>query len=235
MRTKTGILVSSALLLGFASAAPAHAKFLSVDPVTYLEDGRPGMINRYSYAFNDPINMIDPDGRQVRELEEGKAFSFTAKIENQSSQDLTNDQLQTIGNEIGATIDGSFSGSKGWFRGDVTMTSDISVGDAVGDVTQISIVDDVVGPDGNTIPNAGGIFEGDFGGGGDIQITTAAVENSGAPRTGGHEFGHSFGNLRHPAGTSFTLMDPSFKSKSTHIRADQRRQAVKNFQQIAKD
>ena len=37
-------------------------RFLSVDPVTFIETGEPGMFNRYAYAGNDPINKIDPDG-----------------------------------------------------------------------------------------------------------------------------------------------------------------------------
>ena len=34
-----------------------------MDPVTFAGSGRqPGMFNRYSYTFNDPMNNIDPDG-----------------------------------------------------------------------------------------------------------------------------------------------------------------------------
>lgn len=36
--------------------------FLSVDPVTFMDTGNPGMFNRYAYVENDPINMIDPFG-----------------------------------------------------------------------------------------------------------------------------------------------------------------------------
>jgi len=35
---------------------------LSIDPVTFLDTGRPEMFNRYSYAFNDPVNLTDPTG-----------------------------------------------------------------------------------------------------------------------------------------------------------------------------
>ena len=37
-------------------------RFLSVDPVGFLETGEPRFFNRYSYCYNDPINCIDPDG-----------------------------------------------------------------------------------------------------------------------------------------------------------------------------
>ncbi len=41
---------------------PIIGRFLSVDPVGFLETGDPAMFNRYAYTFNDPVNMIDPDG-----------------------------------------------------------------------------------------------------------------------------------------------------------------------------
>ena len=43
--------------------SPVEARFLSVDPVGFAETGDLGMVNRYSYGFNDPVNMWDPDGR----------------------------------------------------------------------------------------------------------------------------------------------------------------------------
>ena len=44
---------------------PNIGRFLSIDPVTFLDTGKPEMFNRYSYAANDPINAFDPDGRQT--------------------------------------------------------------------------------------------------------------------------------------------------------------------------
>ena len=38
-------------------------RFLSIDPVTFLDNGKPEYFNRYSYTANDPINATDPDGR----------------------------------------------------------------------------------------------------------------------------------------------------------------------------
>ena len=43
---------------------PAIGRFLSIDPVTFLDNGNPGYVNRYAYAFNNPINNFDPDGRE---------------------------------------------------------------------------------------------------------------------------------------------------------------------------
>ncbi|MDB2439306.1 RHS repeat-associated core domain-containing protein [Hellea sp.] len=42
---------------------PNVGRFLSVDPVTFMDTGNPGMFNRYAYTWNDPVNLTDPDGR----------------------------------------------------------------------------------------------------------------------------------------------------------------------------
>ncbi len=44
---------------------PVIGRFLSNDPVGFADRGWQ-YFNRYSYTFNDPVNMVDPDGRQVR-------------------------------------------------------------------------------------------------------------------------------------------------------------------------
>jgi RHS repeat-associated protein len=41
---------------------PVIGRFLSIDQVTFMDTGKPGMFNRYAYTLNNPINMIDPDG-----------------------------------------------------------------------------------------------------------------------------------------------------------------------------
>lgn len=44
-------------------ASPAHARFLSVDPVT--PESEPGQnFHRYAYANNAPYRYVDPDGRR---------------------------------------------------------------------------------------------------------------------------------------------------------------------------
>ena len=37
-------------------------RFLSVDPVTFLQTGNPSYFNRYRYCSNDPVNCTDPTG-----------------------------------------------------------------------------------------------------------------------------------------------------------------------------
>ena len=41
---------------------PAIGRFLANDPVTFGGTGDPRFFNRYAYTFNDPINLVDPDG-----------------------------------------------------------------------------------------------------------------------------------------------------------------------------
>jgi len=41
---------------------PVIGRFLSIDPVTFTQSGNPAHFNLYAYAFNNPINMVDPDG-----------------------------------------------------------------------------------------------------------------------------------------------------------------------------
>ncbi|MGB6228965.1 MAG: RHS repeat-associated core domain-containing protein [Litorimonas sp.] len=38
------------------------ARFTSNDPVTFLDTQDPRFFNRYSYTFNDPVNLTDPNG-----------------------------------------------------------------------------------------------------------------------------------------------------------------------------
>ena len=41
---------------------PNIGRFLSIDPVTFLDTGNPGMFNRYAYTYNNPVNLVDPFG-----------------------------------------------------------------------------------------------------------------------------------------------------------------------------
>jgi RHS repeat-associated protein len=46
--------------------APGVGRFLSIDPVAGNASA-PQSVNRYGYVFSNPLNFIDPDGREARE------------------------------------------------------------------------------------------------------------------------------------------------------------------------
>ena len=63
--TFTGHIRDKATGLNYMQARyydPVIGRFLSIDPVTFMDTGNPAMFNRYAYVFNDPVNLIDPDG-----------------------------------------------------------------------------------------------------------------------------------------------------------------------------
>lgn len=45
--------------------SPVIGRFLSVDPVTFMDKPYPGQFNRYAYTWNHPINANDPDGEFI--------------------------------------------------------------------------------------------------------------------------------------------------------------------------
>ena len=42
---------------------PVIGRFLSVDPVTFMDTGNSGYFNRFAYSGNDPVNFSDPTGK----------------------------------------------------------------------------------------------------------------------------------------------------------------------------
>jgi RHS repeat-associated protein len=67
----TGHIRDTATGLNYMQARyydPVIGRFLSNDPVGFAEmiiEGNFGYFNRYSYTFNDPINLVDPTGMSV--------------------------------------------------------------------------------------------------------------------------------------------------------------------------
>ena len=64
----TGHIKDSATGLNYMQARyydPLMGRFLSIDPVTFVDLPNPAQFNRYAYTWNDPINGTDPDGMQT--------------------------------------------------------------------------------------------------------------------------------------------------------------------------
>ena len=61
----TGHIRDSATGLNYMQARyydPVIGRFLSVDPVTFMDTGNPDYFNRYMYTANNPVNMVDSNG-----------------------------------------------------------------------------------------------------------------------------------------------------------------------------
>ena len=72
---------------------PVTGRFLSIDPVGFAETGLPGMVNRYSYTYNDPINGIDPDGKSP-DFALAQMVKQVNSIEDSQERERAQQQLQ---------------------------------------------------------------------------------------------------------------------------------------------
>jgi len=81
---------------------PVIGRFLSVDPMGMMDmDMNPGYFNRFAYTFNNPINLIDPDGMQVdlelkgRRIERTNLYGHTVL----EIKDTKSDRMATVEGE----------------------------------------------------------------------------------------------------------------------------------------
>ena len=91
---------------------PVTGRFLSIDPVGFASTGHPGMVNRFSYTYNDPMNLIDPTGEQScgadcppvnRELSDSISEQRLQGL-SPSIQQNTRQFINTIENNFGTTL-----------------------------------------------------------------------------------------------------------------------------------
>jgi YD repeat-containing protein len=74
------------LVIGLlAGCAPAHARFLSVDPVP-ANPHAGAHFNRFHYAANNPFRYTDPDGREIRATWTGQQQQIESTINAQATQ-----------------------------------------------------------------------------------------------------------------------------------------------------
>ncbi|MEP1230386.1 MAG: RHS repeat-associated core domain-containing protein [Litorimonas sp.] len=138
----TGHIKDSATGLNYMQARyydPVIGRFLSVDPVGFLETGDPRYFNRYAYTANDPINLIDPTGEcfasRLRSCAEqaGKTFGkFAVSISRgvQAAQRDPESFKVGVGNGI-------FNGASDTVNGAVTLGEIGSPNLTVGQVPDI--------------------------------------------------------------------------------------------------
>ena len=113
----TGHIKDKATGLNYMQARyydPVIGRFLSVDPVGFMDTGHPGYFNRYSYVQNDPINMIDPlglcstsadggltDCPPVQEIEGGVVMQG-AEFNGLQTNYVSADNMETLTEVVGA-------------------------------------------------------------------------------------------------------------------------------------
>ena len=196
----------------FTQIDPMFAKYPSLSP--------------YQYAANNPLRFVDPNGLEMTseriDNPDGSItynMHYTATLQNQSSQSLTQDQMnhiaQLVQNEIEAAGTGATTTSDGKSI-TYNMTADIKAGGDLrpGD-NQFAIVDPKVdAATGLAVAGESRVLS-------DRQtIMPEGNSDWQIARSGAHEIGHGMG--LHEANTlNYNLMQQSYLGQGTMINAGQ--------------
>ncbi len=113
---------------------PVIGRFLSVDPVDFVSSGyNPGMFNRYAYTMNDPINLIDPDGRACTKTTGSNLCNRNYKTKIKSGRQAekaernhlrTNDKERIVSGRVSASYEKDDSYKRGREYDIVSQTKD---------------------------------------------------------------------------------------------------------------
>jgi len=132
----TGHIDDSATGLTYMQARyydPVIGRFLSNDPVTFLDIQNPIYFNRYSYSGNDPVNNTDPTGEACVPCATGLIGGIVGGISGGVTQvvsDVAFGDGFSLENTVGAVAGGAVSGAI------IGATGNVAAGITAGAATQ---------------------------------------------------------------------------------------------------
>ena len=171
--------------------------WLSVDP---MSDKYPHLTS-YNYCANNPVMLVDPDGRDIDVVEnttkDGKrevTINFSASIVNKSSEKYSDKKMNKIANKMEKSIESFYNGSYG-DDVSVKVNADINVSKSESDVESsrhtISIVDNL---------ESGAPANADVGGR-NMNVSSRALNFGNAETLSTHRYGNT--GLTNMGGSSF--------------------------------
>jgi RHS repeat-associated protein len=222
-------------------------RFWSMDPMAEKYYS----ISPYAYCANNPVKLIDPNGKEIiisSEIIDSRKKVFidvTGKVTNSTSTNYTHDQMQKYAERLMSSISNSYSGSGENI--DYRCSVNLTVANSDNPVTSSDHVFNIVeqgsvqGYERNL--NAAGstrigsmkvdlsqsivdVFPapyGDYGGTGKSLDGNATLE-----RTGSHEFGHTAG-LKHSTDTNNLMKQTRDPNAGMKITEDQILKIVNDY------
>ncbi|RMG43055.1 MAG: hypothetical protein D6732_00495 [Methanobacteriota archaeon] len=199
-------------------------RWVRVDP---LAEKYPSL-SAYVFVANNPLNLIDPNGEYITSIrtedEEGNItyrIIYTASLINESSLNLTKEQLNALANQITEQLKKSFSGEETTSEGttiswsiDVDINTDGSIREDDNVIYLVDPSSERLG-DPSTWGKSSGGSHGGIGGRAFAVSTKTLKYKEYFQRTAAHEFGHNIG-LYHPKSPreterirELTLSDPT--------------------------